>query len=78
MAHQHDWGPRGQAPWVGFEKQIRLLSSDVTSNLCLWIFLQIPRNLGVRGSLKGKTVRGLREASSIWSSRHGAVVNESN
>lgn len=52
------------------------LGWDLKDRLVFWVaacdyqsvpldFLQIPRNLGVQGYLKGKTVRGGREESFI-------------
>ena len=49
---------------MGFEGPIGLLSYSLWPLTCAFGFLQIPRNLGVQGSLKGKTIRSARKESS--------------
>ena len=48
---------------MGFEGPIGLLSYSLWPLTCAFGFLQIPRNLGVQGSLKGKTIRSARKES---------------
>ena len=49
---------------MGFEGPTGLLSYSLWPPTCAFGFLQIPRNLGVQGSLKGKTIRSASKESS--------------
>ena len=49
---------------MGFEGPIGLLSYSLWPSTCAFGFLQIHRNPGVQGSLKGKTIRSTRKESS--------------